>query len=291
MEIVALYLDPPALTSENRRSESELTRDATNQVEAMLHWFAEGKNADSFRRNALTEVDKVVRRASVLAASARPNANYATQLHALAQHLLQARNGEIAQQLFSIAFANLLPVHLPESLAGSPSTAYDPSQPGSWQESATVELRLRPISRGYRGNQLPLEDPIIDHRTIIREMLVEHENKLQAQFERFTRLFATDSLDIGTLKTIASQDRALLMEIIDACLGHTAHQYQALDGTTIFLLNPSERVYTLLHSSDGILFLPRYRLERQGLHGPGEQGSADGLNGNVHSGMGQPRRG
>lgn len=80
----------------------------------------EGKKADSFHRNALTEVDKVVRRASVLAASARPNANYATQLNALAQHLLQARDGEIAQQLFSVAFANLLPVHLPEGLADTP---------------------------------------------------------------------------------------------------------------------------------------------------------------------------
>lgn len=291
VEIVALYLDPPALTTENRRSESELTREATNQVEAIIHWFAEGNNADSFRRNALAEVDKVVRRASVLAASARPNANYATQLNTLAQHLLQARDGEIAQQLFSVAFANLLPVHLPEGLAGTPSTAYDSHQPGVWQEPATVELHLRPINRGYRGNQLPLEDPIIDHRTIIRKMIVEHENKLQEQFERFTRLFATGSLDIGTLKIITTEDRALLTEIIDACLGHTAHQYRALDGTTILLLNPSEQMYTLLRSSDGILFLPRYRLERQEQKSPEEQRSAHGLNGKMSISTGQSWRG
>lgn len=288
VEIIALYLDPPALTTENRRSECELTRDATNQVEAMLHWFAEGKNADSFRRNALTEVDKVVRRASVLAASARPNANYATQLNTLAQHLLQARDGEVAQQLFSVAFANLLPVHLPESLAGIPSTAYDPRRPDSWQEPATVELHLRPISRGYRGNQLPLEDPIIDHRTIIHEMLVEHENKLQEQIERFERLFATGSLDTGALKTITAEDRALLTEIIDSCLGHAAHQYRALDGTTVLLLNPSERVYTFLRSSDGILFLPRYRFERQP---PEKQGTAHDLNGHMSISIDQPQRG
>jgi uncharacterized protein (TIGR02677 family) len=291
VEIVALYLDPPALTTENRRGESELAQDATNQVEAMVHWFAEGKNADSFRRNALTEVDKVVRRASVLAASARPNANYATQLDALAHHFLQARDGEVAQQLFSVAFANLLPVHLPESLAGTPSTAYDPRQPDTWQDPATVELHLRPISRGYRGNQLPLEDPIIDHRTIIREMLVEHENKLKEQFKRFARLFATGSLDIGALKTITTEDRALLTEIIDACLGHTAHQYRALDGTTILLLNPAERVYTPLRSSDGILFLPSYCLERQEQQSPEEQGAAHGPNGKVSISTGQPWRG
>ena len=263
VEIVALHLDAPALTAEDWRSEAELTQEATNQVEAMVNWFAEGKNADSFRRNALTEVDKVVRRASILAASARPNANYATHLHTLATHLLQARDGEVAQQLFSVTFANLLPVHLPESLAGAPSATADPHLPDPWQEPATVDVYLRPVNRGYRGNQLPLEDPIIDQRTIIHKILVEHENKLQEQRQRFARLFATAYLDIGTLKTISAEDRALLTEIIDTCLGHSARQYRALDGTIVLLLNPEEQIYTLLHSSDGILFLPRYCLERQ----------------------------
>jgi uncharacterized protein (TIGR02677 family) len=262
IEIAALYLDPPAPTTENRRTSEELIQDATNQVEALINWFAAGKNADSFRRNALAEVDKVVRRAAVLAASARPNANYATHLNTLAHQLLQTRDGEAAQQLFSIAFAGRLPVHLPESLAGTPSTAYEPQQPGAWQEPPAVTLHLRPISRGYRGDP-PMEDPVIDNRTVIRDLIVQHENKLKEQRERFLRLFSDQYLDIGTLKKISAEDRALLTEIIDACLSHSSHQYRALDGSTIVLLNPSEQAYTILLSSDGMLLLPRYRLERQ----------------------------
>src|SRR2546426_3261515 len=102
VEIIAQHLEPPAPTLENRSTQDELLQEASNQVEALMNWFALGKNADSFRRNALAEVDKVVRRASVLAASARPNANYATNLHLLAQQLFQANDGETAQKLFSL---------------------------------------------------------------------------------------------------------------------------------------------------------------------------------------------
>src|SRR5438552_4793845 len=124
VEIIAQHLEPPAPTLESRSTEDDLLQEARNQVDAMMNWFALGKNADSFRRNALAEVDKVVRRASVLAASVRPNTNYANNLHLLAQQLLQATDGETAQQLFSLALANLLPVHLPESLAGARSPAW-----------------------------------------------------------------------------------------------------------------------------------------------------------------------
>ncbi|HTI14663.1 MAG TPA: DUF2397 domain-containing protein [Dictyobacter sp.] len=262
IEIVALYLEPPAPTPESRRAVEDLMQEATNQVEAVMNWFAEGKNADSFRRNALAEVDKVVRRASILAASARPNANYATHLNALAHQLLQASDGESAQQLFSVAFANLLPVHLPEGLAGTPSATRETDQPDSWQEPPTVSLHLRPVSRSYRGNP-PMEDPVIDNQTIVRELVVQYENKLKEQRERFTHLFAAGWLDIGMLKTISVEDRMLLTEVIDGCLGHSAHQYRTLDGSTIILLNPDEQIYTLLHATDGVLLLPRYRLERQ----------------------------
>jgi uncharacterized protein (TIGR02677 family) len=262
IELVALYLDPPAPTAESMRSREELVQDATNQVDALVAWFAVGKNADSFRRNALAEVDKVVRRAVVLAASARPNANYATHLNTLAQQLLRSRDGETAQQLFSVSFANVLPVHMPESLAGTPSTASESVQAGEWQEAPAVSVYLRPVSRGFRGDP-PMEDPVIDNRTMLQDLVVRHENKLKEQRERFAHLFAEHLLDIGSFKMIMAEDRLILMDVIDSCLGDASHQYRALDGSTITLLNPTEQAYTLLRATDGILLLPRYRLERQ----------------------------
>lgn len=261
IEIVSQSLEPPAPTTESRLTQAELLQEARNQVEAIISWFAEGKNADSFRRNALAEVDKVVRRATVLAATARPSTNYATNLNTLAHQLMEARDGETAQQLFSLAFANTLPLHLPESLAGSPSAAYDSGQHNAWQDPPAVALHLRPVSRSYRGDP-PLEDPVIDNRTIIRELVIQHETRLKEQRQRFAQLFANSYLDIGTIKKITAEERSLLTEVIDSCLGNASNQYQAPDGSTIVLLNPKEKVYALLRAADGILLLPRYRLQR-----------------------------
>ena len=264
--IVSQHLEPPGAISENKPTQDELLKEARNQVLAMAKWFAEGKNADSFRRNALAEVDKVVRRASALAATARPNTNYATNLNALANQLLMAKDGEAAQQIFSVAFANLLPVHLPESLAGTPSATIDAGKLSDWQEPPTVALRLRPVSRANRGEH-PLEDPVIDNRTIIRNLIVQHEARLKEQRLRFEELFSEEYLDIGTMNSITVEDRAILIEVIDSCLGDISNQYRAPDGSTIVLLNPEEQAYALLRAPDGILLLPRYHLQRQRVEG------------------------
>lgn len=70
-------------------------------------------------------------------------------------------------------------------------------------------------------------------------------------------------LDIGTLSHITTEDRTMLTEMIDTCLGNLSHQCHAPDGSTLLLLNPEEQTYTILQASDGMLFLPRYRLQRQ----------------------------
>jgi uncharacterized protein (TIGR02677 family) len=264
IQIVTEHLEPPAPTLESRSTSEELMQEASNQVDALMNWFAPGKNADSFRRNALAEVDKVVRRASVLAASVRPNTNYANNLHLLAQQLLRAKDGETAQQLFSLAFANLLPVHLPESLAGAPSTAWSVDESNVWQEPATVTPRLRPISRSNRGEH-PLEDPVIDNRTMTRKLVIQYEEKIQQERQRFARLFSAEYLDIGEIEQITAEDRAVLMNVIDSCLGDTRCQYRAPDGSVIVLLNPQEEIYTLLRSTDGILLIPRYYLQRENI--------------------------
>ncbi len=262
IEIVSQHLEPPGAIAENRATQGELLQEARNQVLAIANWFAEGKNADSFRRNALSEVDKVVRRASALAATARPNANYATNLNLLAHQLLLAKDGETAQQIFSVAFANLLPVHLPESLAGTPSATIDTGKLSDWHEPPTVTLRLRPVSRANRGEH-PLEDPVIDNRTIIRNLIVQHEARLREQRLRFAELFSDVYLDLGTFKSITVEDRDILIEVIDSCLGDVSHEYRAPDGSTIVLLNPEEQTYAILRAPDGMLLLPRYRLQRQ----------------------------
>lgn len=260
--LVAQYLEPPAPTPDQQRSQEDLLQEARHQLDALTNWFAPGKNADSFRRNALAEVDKVVRRATVLAANARPNANYAASLNALAHQVLQARNGESAQQLFSAAFANLLPIHLPESMAGTPSAAFDPGRESAWYEPPTVDLKLRPISRANRGEH-GQEDPVIDNRVVAQKLVAQYEKRLQQERKRFARLFAAPLLDIGTLTRLTVEERTILLAVIDGCLSNPNRQYRTPDGSILVLLNPDEPTYTLLRASDGVLLLPRYRLQRE----------------------------
>jgi uncharacterized protein (TIGR02677 family) len=262
IEIIAEFLEPPAPTLESRSTPEELRQEAHNQLDALMNWFAPGKNADAFRRNALAEVDKVVRRASVLAASARPNTNYANNLHLLAQQLLRAKDGETAQQLFSLAFANLLPVHLPESLAGAPSTAWSTDEGNVWQQPATVTPYLRPISR-FNRSEHALEDPVIDNRTMTRNLVIQYEEKIQQERQRFARLFSAGYVDLTEIEEIAAEDRAVLLSIVDSCLGDPRCQYRAPDGSVIVLVNPEEEIYTILRAPDGILLLPRYYLQRE----------------------------
>ena len=59
------------------------------------------------------------------------------------------------------------------------------------------------------------------------------------------------------------EERAILTTVLDSCLTDPNHQYRAPDGTIILLLNPDEQDYAFLHASDGVLLLPRYRLQRQ----------------------------
>src|SRR5439155_15822886 len=103
-------------------------------------------------------------------------ANYATNLNTLANQLLLAKDGETAQQIFSVAFANILPAHLPESLAGTPSATIDVGKLSDWQEPPNVALHLRPVSRANRGEP-PLEDPVIDNRTIIGNLISHYETR------------------------------------------------------------------------------------------------------------------
>jgi hypothetical protein len=106
-EAIAVHLQPPTSMEEaHRQSPAQLAREAANQVGAVAGWFASGSNADTFRRAAMGEVEKVVRRAEQFAATARPNANYANDLDALARRLMEAVDVEESRQLTLVAFAH-----------------------------------------------------------------------------------------------------------------------------------------------------------------------------------------
>ncbi len=258
---IAPRIDPPTLRVEERRPLDAMTRDVIHQVDAITAWFAAESNADTFRRNALAEVDNLLRRAMTLSAHTRAGMNYATNLNHLAHTLLRSHDGMMAQQIFAAAFANTLPVHLPENLAGLTSATTDDDQCNPWEAPPTVKLRLRPVTRGgHLDNRA--EDPLPDHSVAIREMVAKQNTREQEEITRLNMLFADTIFDVGTNRSITPAERGLLLDMIDICLSDSQHIYDASDRSFIVLLNPAETAYGFLRASDGIVLLPRYRLQR-----------------------------
>ncbi len=261
LEIIGSFPPPAQQLAENQQAQEQWREDVQRQLAALEHWFTQGNNVEMFRKAAHDAVEKVVHRAHSLASSLRPHTDYVTMLHTLATRFLQIEDVETAQQLFAAAFANSLPIHLPEGLTGSPSVVATPGERRTWQDPATVTRTLRPI---YKANlERAVEQPMRRNEDILQALRAEHEAQFAAQQQRFARLFRDELLDVGNIGEITPTERNLLTEIIDNCLGSELFEYEAPDGSTVTLLNRDEDQYISLQCSDGILVLPRYHLQRQ----------------------------
>ncbi len=255
IEAVADHLEPPTLEVERRQPREKLVKEAAHQIEALAEWFAIGNNADNFRRAAASEVEKVVRRAEQFATAARPNANYAADLDSLARRMLEATDPEETRQLTLVAFAHGLPGHLSENLAGPSSTT---GLEEAWREAPSVTPVLRPIGRLKldRTIELAISDNRAAQLALIERRLLERAEERS----RFTALFAAGSLNVGEVLVGSPAERAALLAVVRGCLRDSRFQYHAPDGSTIRLLNPTEKSYGLLRAPDGALLMPRYRL-------------------------------
>jgi uncharacterized protein (TIGR02677 family) len=232
--------------------------DVWRQIEAMTGWFAQESAIAMFSRAARDAVEKVVHRAHALALSLRPQTDYVTMLYALAGQLMQVEDLETAQYLYAAAFASATPIHLAEGLTGSPVAAETPGERSTWQSPAIVSRSLRPIYKG--GVERLPERPMRNDAGVLYRLKQEHDAQQVIEQQRFSRLFQTTTLDLGTITHLCPDDRMALTEVIDGCLQSPALEYTLPDGSLITLLNRDERRYAALHSTDGVLILPEYRL-------------------------------
>jgi uncharacterized protein (TIGR02677 family) len=259
LDIVASVFPPLQSVTENQ----ELWReDVTRQIAAFEQWFTREINVSMFLKAAHDAVEKVVQRAHLLATSMRPQTDYVSMLHKLANELLLVDDFETAQLLFTASFANSLPIHLPEGFTGTPVVAERSRSRPTWQAEPTVVRTMRGLtSRG--AIERNMEQPMRQSEADLLALKRKYEADLQAQQQRFERLFQKPLLDMGALKTITPEERQLLTVIIDSCLNSPTREYILPDGATATLLNPDEQHYVSLKARDGILTLPRYRLQIQ----------------------------
>ncbi|MBA2394860.1 MAG: DUF2397 domain-containing protein [Ktedonobacteraceae bacterium] len=235
--------------------------DIQRQIRALQDWFLQERNAALFSQAAHDAIGKVVLRASALASSMRPQTDFVSLLSAFATMLFQIEDPETARLLFATAFACATPTHLPESVTGSPEAAGILEQRISWENPPTVVRELRPI---YKGNaERSTEKPMRHNPDAVYEIKKQHDEQVSRQQGQLSHLFQVSLLDLANLRTIAPDERLLLSSIIDGCLGSPVYEYTLSDGALVTLLNPEERDYIALSASDGVLLLPRYRLQHR----------------------------
>ena len=259
LDIVASTPPPLQSVAENQ----ELWReDVTRQIAALEQWFTREINVSMFLKAAHDAVEKVVQRAHLLATSMRPQTDYVSMLHKLANELLLVEDFEQAQVLFAASFANSLPIHLPEGFTGTPVVAERSRSRPTWQAEPTVTRTMRGLNaRGAAERNM--EQPMRQNEAALQALKQQYEAEQQAQKKRFERLFEKPLLDMGALKTIMPEERQLLIAIIDSCLNSLTNEYILPDGATVTLLNPDEQSYIALKARDGVLTLPHYRLQIQ----------------------------
>jgi hypothetical protein len=175
------------------------------------------------------------------------------------------KNMETARLLFATAFASATPIHLSESVTGSPEAAEVPEQRTTWESLPVVVRELRPI---YKGNaERSAEKPMRYNVEVLYGLKQQHDEQLSRQQEQLDHLFQVPLLDLANLHTVTTDERQLLTSIIDGCLNSPVREYTLSDGTLVTLLNPDERDYVALSASDGVLLLPCYRLLHRSVSG------------------------
>lgn len=258
LEIITSTTPPIQTLAENPDIWRE---DIQQQIEAFEEWFTRESNVEMFLKAARNAVEKVVQRAHSLAFSMRPHTDYVTMLHALASQLMQVEKLEDAQQLYAAAFASTTPIHLPEGLTGSPAVTDTWNERKTWNDPATVTRSLRSI---YKGNVERSTERLMRSNTdALYRLKQTHDEQNITQQQRFAHLFQTELLDLGTIPTLAPEERAAITELIDGCLCNPSLEYLLPDGSLVTLLNCDEQSYVALRATDGVLLLPRYRLQRQ----------------------------
>ena len=121
----------------------ERLRDAASQMDAVADWFRGPEWAEYFGRAARFEVNAVLERAQLLAATSHLGAGYLLDLESLARQLLGLSDVEAASQSLAVALGHALPRVIPEHLSASHAEVAD-----HWLGAPAVRLRLEPIQRG-----------------------------------------------------------------------------------------------------------------------------------------------
>ncbi|HVC32592.1 MAG TPA: DUF2397 family protein [Chloroflexota bacterium] len=234
---------------------AERRREAISQLGAVADWFRGPEWAEYFGRAARHEMNAVLQRAQLLAATSNRGAGFLTDLETLARRLLATTETEAAAQTLAVAFAHAAPRLISEHQSNHLADLSDP-----WEDDATLSLIFQPIQRGTTtpaSQAAPVRD-----RRMIEELRQDEIARRQERLARLERLFGWEERAIADLILTDDEDARLVIEVLRHCLFDVDHRWRSDDGSIVHLLNPDERTLVMLRGPRGAYVLPSYRFRR-----------------------------
>ena len=228
------------------------------QIADIQNWFL--VQVPQFHRRASNEIQRIVGQARLLAVYLGNRIRNTTYLQELANICLECSSVEDAQQVFTLAFAHIQPLHFSQSVLPEPGIAEETDEVSPWLVPAPYKPVLRLISREKPNIQ---KIPVVEkseQKKAQRDLQQSGLQEIADEWNMFKDLFTSLPLDLGSLIgiTIETTLCMLLEQIVDTCLKDLNGHYSARDGSKIVLCNPQEQTYIHLRAPNGILYLPRY---------------------------------
>jgi uncharacterized protein (TIGR02677 family) len=247
-------IQQPALLQTRQELEDLLL----HQITRFSHWFEEGSNATRFQQIALTEVAKVVHKASVLSLGQWSAFNLPTQLQTVGHYLFDLEDANEAQRIFMALFTNAHPLHFD---AGLPSPCRDiTNQLPCWLSPPLAICQLQSLHQQTKRRS-PLSHGVPQNsQEDLQQLRTQDEHEDENQEHLLLAQFLHHQLDLGTICFSYPPLRVILEQVLDECLSQPDFVHDTTEGNSILLLNPENHDYIALACHDGILYLPHYQL-------------------------------
>lgn len=241
------FLEP--LPPDDRR------RDAASQIGAVADWFRGPEWVDYFGKAARYEVNAVLQKAQLLAATSHLGAGFLNDLEALARKLLRTAEVEAAAQSTAVALAHRVPRLLAENLSASSDEDGDP-----WDGNAQVAITLQTLQRS--GIPVYHEAAPVRDRQATEELRQAELVRRRERVKQLDRLFGEGDRAISAFPVSDESDVFLVVEVLRQCLLAVGYRWRAEDGSTVSLLNPTEPNLAVLRGPRGRYILPHYVFRR-----------------------------
>ncbi|MFC4808833.1 TIGR02677 family protein [Paenibacillus sp. GCM10023250] len=247
---------------EEGKSREELRLELQQGWNNLKRWFVgddlELSELTLLERATKEAIAKVVRSAVRLQERRRGGVSRRNDLETLGRRFAGLTDMEEAHKLAAYVFGLFPSRHL----QGIDDRSTERTDASTWEEPPNVRLiRTRSRKRSTRSSSEPMRSHTASREAFREQLLIQLEEE-RAFVDKMKRL---GKVEIAELPRLRTQERMRLLQWIGRCTAAASRSFVTADGNRISLIIPGEdEEDAVLHSDDGQLIMPNYRIEVAG---------------------------